>query len=129
MTSNLLSAHTRWQWKSTTEHMMSPSQTIKDWLGTFWRILISPTPKTFVEEAGKSRNKFASAIGWAIFTAIYSYGMTFLAGYISGRTSFLLLVLILPLVVVLVPSAAHFMVVRIFHRKEYLYDRFLYIFT
>src|SRR5512139_570338 len=31
--------------------------------------------------------------------------------------------------VVLVPSAAHFMVVRVFHRKEYLYDRFLYIFT
>lgn len=108
---------------------MTPSETIKDWLDTFWRILISPTPRTFVEETGKSRDKFASAIGWAVFTAIYSYGMPFLAGYISGLTSFLLLVMILPLVVVLVPSAAHFMVVRVFHRKEYLYDRFLYIFT
>jgi hypothetical protein len=108
---------------------MEFSETIQDWLGTFWRILISPVPKTFVEEAEKAHDKFASAIGWAVFLAIYSYLVPILAGYTFNFTVFVLLLLILPLVVVLVPSTAHFMLVRVFHRKEYLYDKILYIFT
>ena len=49
------------------------ANTLKDWFGTFWRILVSPTPRTFTEEAEKAEDKFISAIGWTVFVAFYSY--------------------------------------------------------
>jgi len=111
------------------EMTMMLSETLKDWLGTFWRILISPTPKTFIEEAEIAKDKLGSAIGWAIFIAIYSYMIPILTGYVFNITILISALLIFPLVVVLVPSAAHFTLKRVFHRKQYLYDKVLYIYT
>ncbi len=108
---------------------MESSEVLKDWLGTFWRILISPSPKTFMEEAEKAGNKFTSALGWAVFIAIYSYLIPAIAGYVFNLTIFALLLLICPLIVVLVPSATHFMLQHVFHRKQYLYDKVLYIYA
>jgi hypothetical protein len=105
------------------------SETLKDWLGTFWRILILPTPKTFVEEAEKAKDKFTSVIGWAVFIIIYSYLIAAMAGYMFNFTILISGSLILPIVIVLIPSAIHFVLQRVFHRKQYLYDKVLYIFT
>jgi hypothetical protein len=102
---------------------------LKDWLGTFWRILVSPSPATFVKEAEKAENKMASAIGWAVFISFYSYLLPLMKGPTFKFTILLYGVLIFPLVIILVPSATHFMLQRLFHRKQYLYDRLLYIFT
>jgi hypothetical protein len=104
-------------------------ETLKEWLGTFWRILISPTPETFVKESEKAENKMASAIGWAVFISFYSYLLPLIKGPTFKFTILLYMVLIFPIVIVLVPSATHFMLQRVFHRKQYLYDRLLYIFT
>lgn len=108
---------------------MTLAETIRDWLGTFWRILILPKPKTFADEAEKASNKFGSAMGWAVFIAIYSYSVPVLAGYVFDLRILISAIIIFPLIVVLIPSATHFVVQRVFHRKEYLYDKFLYIFT
>ena len=110
--------------------MLTSSEVLKDWLGTFWRILISPLPKTFVEEAEKAENKFTSALGWAAFIAIYSYVMpSIITRQVFNFTILALLLLACPLAIVLVPSATHFMLQRVFHRKEYLYDKVLYIYA
>ncbi|HEX2996716.1 MAG TPA: YIP1 family protein [Anaerolineales bacterium] len=109
---------------------MTAFEIFKDWLVTFWRILVSPSPRTFLEEAEKAENKFPSAVAWAAFIALYSYLFVSLAA--GSALSLLLLVaawLILPLAIVLIPSAAHFMLQRVFHRKQYLYDKVLYIYT
>jgi hypothetical protein len=108
---------------------MEFSKTLKDWLGTFWQILISPTPKTFVAESDKAENKLGSAIGWAIFLAFYEYVVFALAGDPFDPAVLIVGLIALPLAVVLVPSSVHFILLRIFHRKQYLYDRVLYIFT
>ncbi len=109
---------------------MTTSEILKDWLSTFWRILISPSPKTFAEEAEKAENKFSSAVGWAAFIALYSYLFVSLAARSAVSPSLLIIaLLVVPLVVVLVPSATHFMLQRVFHQKQYLYDKVLYIYA
>jgi hypothetical protein len=109
--------------------MMAIPETMKDWLSTFWRVLASPTPKTFAEEAEKAKNKFSSAIGWAVFTAAYSYLVPALFGQAFDLVFLVIAILIFPIAIVLVPSATHFMLQHAFRRKQYLYDKALYIYT
>jgi hypothetical protein len=111
------------------ETTMTLSETLKDWLYTFWKILISPTPNTFIQESEKAENKFSSVIGWSIFIAIYAYIVPAIAGYPFDFTILILSLIILPLVIVLVPSATQFILQRAFHRKQYLYDKLLYIYA
>ena len=105
------------------------AEILKDWLGTFWRILISPTPKTFIEEAEKAKNKFTSAIGWTVFIAFYAYFLPLIKGPTFNFTLLLYSLLIFPLVIVLVPSVTHFVLQRLFRQKKYLYDKILYIYA
>ncbi len=108
---------------------MTSSTILKDWLGTFWRILISPSLKTFTVEAEKAENKFTSALGWGVFIAIYSYVVPAIAVHVFNFTILAGLLLACPLLIALVPSATHFMLQRVFHRKEYLYNKVVYIYT
>ncbi len=105
------------------------ADTLKDWLGTFWRILVSPTPRTFVEEAEKAGNKFTSALGWTIFIAFYAYLLPLIKGPTFNFTILIYSLLIFPLVIVLIPSATHFVLQRLFHQRQYLYDKILYIYA
>lgn len=104
-------------------------ETLKDWLGTFWRILTSPTPKTFIEEAEKAENKFASTVGWAVFLSFYAYLLPLLKGFTFDFTVLIAALLIFPIILVLVPSATHFMLQRVFHKKQYFYDKVMYLFA
>lgn len=108
---------------------MTVTNTLKDWFETFWKILILPTSGTFSEESEKAKGKFSSAIGWAIFIAIYSFVISIIAGINFNADLFIIAMLIFPILVVLLPSATHFVLQRFFHQKQYLYDRLLYIFT
>ena len=105
------------------------ADTLKDWFETFWRILTLPTSKTLLEESEKAKGKFTSAIGWAVLIAIYSSVIPTIAGINFNADLLVLTMLIFPILVVLLPSATHFVLLRIFHQKQYLYDRLLYIFT
>src|SRR5258706_740296 len=100
---------------------------LKDWLGTFWKVLVSPTPQTFLTEAQKGSDKFSSALGWLIFFAIYLYALVTIGIPPLPVAAFVTAVLLIPLVVILFTSAMHFTYQRVFHRKEYLYDNLLYI--
>ena len=99
-----------------------------DWLGTFWKVLTNPTPDTFLAEAKKADGKFASAVGWLVFYAIYVYTLASIAfGRLLAPPTLLTVVLVVPLAVLLFTSAAHFICQRLFRKKEYAYDKLLYL--
>ena len=101
--------------------------TLKDWLGTFWKIIIAPTPRTFLAEAQKADAKFASAVAWLVFCAVY---LSILSNFVvapASVISFITAVIVLPLAVVLFTSAMHFAYQRIAHRRQYLFDKMLYL--
>jgi hypothetical protein len=101
--------------------------TLSDWLETFWRVIISPTPTTFLAEAKKADGKFASAVGWLVFVAIYFYILANIVVAPLGLPALVAVAVVLPLAFVLLTSAMHFTYQRLAHRKEYLYDKMLYI--
>ena len=103
--------------------------TLIDWLGTFWKALTLPTPETFLAEAKKADGKFASAIGWLVFYAIYIYALASVAITHAPLSipTLLAAVLLIPMAVLLFTSAAHFICQRLFRRKEYLYDKMFYL--
>jgi len=104
-------------------------ETLIDWLGTFWKVLTLPTPKTFLAEAKKADGKFVSAVGWLVFLAIYLYIMASIAVDRTPLSVSILMTLALgiPCAVILATSTAHAICRRVFRRKEYLYDKMLYI--
>lgn len=103
-------------------------ETLIDWLGTFWKVLVLPTPQTFLAEAKKADGKFVSATGWLVFFAIY---LCILGGVAVGEPlsilTFMTALLAIPISVILATSALNFIFQRVFHRKKYLYDKILYI--
>jgi hypothetical protein len=103
-------------------------ETLLDWFGTFWKVLISPTPQTFLQEVKKAEGKFASALAWLVFYAIYMVAMASLAiRDLLSVPTLLTVVCLIPLTVILFTSVINFICQRIFHRKEYIYDQLLYI--
>lgn len=101
--------------------------TLQDWLGTFWKVLVSPTPRTFLAEAGKASDKFSSAVAWLVIFAIYTYIVGLLGIAPLSVSALVADVLLVPLVVILFTSAMHFVYQRISGRKVYLYDKLLYL--
>jgi hypothetical protein len=101
--------------------------TFSDWLETFWKVIVSPTPKTFLAEAKKADGKFASAVGWLVFFAVYFYILANIVIAPLGFSELITVAVALPLAFVLLTSAMHFTYQRLAHRKEYLYDKMLYM--
>lgn len=100
-----------------------------DWFMTFWKVLVLPLPKTFLAEAKKAHGKAASAIIWLVLFGIYIY---LLASYRVAPFSFsalLTAMIVIPVAVILMTSAMHFVYQRLAHRKDYLYDEMLYLTT
>lgn len=106
---------------------MTFNETLADWLTTFWRILISPTPGTIRAEAQKAEGKFSSAVGWLAFFAVYVFVFYVIATKQVLFTGLIVVMLALPLSVVLFTSAIHFVNQRIFKQKQYLYEKLMYI--
>lgn len=103
-------------------------QNLLDWLGTFWNVLAAPTPKTFLKEAKKADDKFASAIGWLVVYAIYIIVMTSITTQkIISIPTILTVLFLVPLAVVVFTSSLNFICQRIFQRKAYIYDKLIYI--
>jgi len=101
--------------------------TLKDWLGTYWKILLVPTPKTFMAESRKADGKTASAVVWLLFYAAY---LCIMANILIGPSSFIgvvSVVVLVPLAVFLLASLMHFAYQWISHRKNYVYDQLLYL--
>lgn len=103
-------------------------QTLLDWLGTFWKVTISPTPQTFLKESNKADGKFPSALGWLVVCAVYLIVIASIAEkkLIDGSTLLAALFMI-PLAVVLFATALNFIALRMSRQKAYIYDKLIYI--
>lgn len=102
-----------------------------NWLESFWKVLVSPSSKTFIREAGKGNGKFGSSVAWLAFLAVYVFLSAVLLADASAYSLAvpIILIIVLPGSVVILTSAMHFVYQRFFHRKSYIYDALLYITT
>lgn len=99
-----------------------------DWFGTFLDLLATPTPKTFREEAAKADGKFSSAVGWLVFYALYICVMASIAvGQVLPVLTMMTIVISIPMGVILFVSAMNFICQRVLHRKQYIYEKLLYL--
>ena len=106
---------------------MAVKKTLKDWITTFWRVLVSPTSKTFIAESQKAKGKFSSAIGWMIFFAIYLFIFSTIAFKQVQVIGLIFVILAFPLALIILTYVMHFVYQRVFKRNKYLYDELLYI--
>ena len=102
--------------------------TFKDWLGSFWKIIVHPSESTFVREAQKAKGKISSAIGWLLFLAVLIHL------YIYAVFKYVFPIHVIILTFILIPLFSFFLAFcldtiyrKIFHRKKTYYDEFLYI--
>lgn len=108
---------------------MINNETFKDWIYTFWRVLILPTPKTFLAESQKADGKFTSAVGWLIFFVVYIFIFSIFIFKQVLITGFVGMILVIPLTIILFTSAMHFVYQRMFKRKQFIYDKLIYLNT
>jgi hypothetical protein len=108
---------------------MTFNETLTDWLRTFWKLLTSPTPKTFVSESKKAKGKFRSAVAWLMFLAVYSFifsifllGQAFIIGFVG-------MLVVIPLTVILFSFVMNFVYQRLFKGKQSVYDKLMYLNT
>lgn len=102
--------------------------TLKDWLGSFWAILIHPSESTFLEESRKAQGKMGSAVGWLLFMTVflhvYNYAVfNFFYPVYAVISSFILI----PLDFFFLSFCLDTIYRKVFHRKKTYYDEFLYL--
>jgi hypothetical protein len=99
----------------------------KDWLTTFWKVLIHPLPKTFVEESHKAKDKLGDAILWLELGLIFTFCFNFIAyQYVPSLFIVISAILFYPIVFLFYVFITNTIYLRLFHRKESLYDEMLY---
>ena len=102
--------------------------TVKDWLGSFWNILIRPTESTFVNEAKKAEGKTFSAVGsLVLFTAFFCLYNLAVLHYDFSKGAVILGFIIIPLYFLVLAFSLDTLYRKIFHRQKSYYEEFLYI--
>ena len=102
---------------------------VKDWLTTFWKIIIKPTPETFIEESKKAQGKLSTAIVWIVLSIILVYAFIFFAyDYLFHPATIIFATLLFPIVFLVFVFFTHLFYQRLFRRKKDYYSEFLYLF-
>lgn len=105
-------------------------QALRDWLGTFFRILTRPTTTTFQEEAQKAKGKLTGAILWIegmllmVYIAVYLY-----SGYIYPPSAILAAIIFLPIIFLFYVFCVYTICRRVFRCTKEMYDELLYLMT
>jgi hypothetical protein len=101
---------------------------LKDWLGTFGKIVMKPLPKTFVAEAAKAKGKFQSAVAWLVFAAIAINIYVFLLpDHYFSLFVLLASIIIVPIVFLFFVFCVHLLGQRLFDRRKDHYSELLYL--
>ncbi len=101
---------------------------MKDWLGSFWNVLIRPSESTFVSEAKKAEGKTLSAVGsLVLFTAFFCLYNLAVLHYDFPIAAVILGFIIIPLYFLVLAFSLDTLCRKIFHRKKSYYEEFLYI--
>lgn len=106
----------------------SMETTLKDWLGSFWHVMIYPSQGTFAHESQKAGGKTTSAIGWLIFLAVFLHLYNYVVfKSVSPLSVVLLTLLLIPLDFFLLAFWLDTISRKVFHHKTSSYEQFLYI--
>lgn len=108
---------------------MAFNEILTDWLTTFWKVLTSPTSKTFLSESQKAAGKFPSAVAWLVFFTVYLFIFSIFMLRQAFITGFIGMVIVIPLTMILFTSAMNFLYQRVFKGKQYIYDKLIYLNT
>lgn len=102
--------------------------TLKDWLGSFWNILIRPSQSTFFDEAQKAQGKTGSAVGWILFLTIFIHLYNYVAfNYVYPIYVIISSFILLPLDIFILTFCMDTICRKVFHRRRSYYDEFLYL--
>ncbi len=99
----------------------------KDWLVTFSRIIVKPSPQTFVAEAQKAKGKFASAIAWVAFTAVVVQLIIYNLGGFFSLSKLIKAFLFTPIVFLFFVFCMHNFYQKFFGKKKYYDEEMLYL--
>ena len=100
----------------------------KDWVTTFWKVVIKPVPETFVNEASKAKGKFSSAVAWLSFLAVLIHLSVFLLfDYVYPLWVTISTILFVPITFLVFVFFTHLFYQRLFHRKKDYQAEFLYL--
>ncbi len=109
---------------------MDYGESVKGWLITFWRVLVLPTSNTFAAESKKAKRQFGGSVAWLALFGIFVYAIGSITLKEPLSLSILVVaILLIPITVIFFTTAMHFFYQRVFHKKQYLYDEFIYLCT
>ena len=100
---------------------------IKDWFMTFGRIIENPFPTTFLVEAKKAKGKFAGAIAWIAFVAVFAEANVLILIERFSVSRILKALLFAPIVFIFSVFCIHMFYQKFFGRKKYYYEELLYL--
>lgn len=101
---------------------------LKDWLTTFWKVIIKPTPETFIEESKKAQGKLSTAIAWLVFSILFDFLFSYFAHQFLFPPAIIIgMVMFFPIAFLVFVFFIHLFYQRLFRRKKDLYSEFLYL--
>jgi hypothetical protein len=100
---------------------------VKDWLSTFGMIIARPLPETFLVEAKKAKGKFAGAVAWIAFVAVFAEANVLILLERFSFSRILKALLFTPIVFILSVFCIHMFYQKFFGRKKYYDEELLYL--
>ena len=99
----------------------------QDWLLTFYRIIVSPLPRTFINEAKKAKGKFPSAVLWLTLAVLIADAIIYFATGYFPVSRILMSLIFLPIIFLVFVFSLDILYKKLFDRKKSYYDELLYL--
>jgi hypothetical protein len=100
---------------------------IKQWLLSFWTVLISPTPKTFTSITQEVNDKFGEAIAWiVIIIVLFLVPISIIYDDIETFNLLVVSIVMVPIWFLLFVFLMHKMNQVFFDNNKYCYDKLLF---
>jgi len=105
------------------KYFNDPMGGIKEWLISFGKVLINPTPQTFREIASNSDRKFRAAVLWMVVFCCFLYLFSVLtSGVVLSTVPLLLFMLVIPSGILFWVFCMHLVYRLLFRGRFNLYD-------
>ena len=102
--------------------------TLKDWLGSVWKVMIFPFPRTFINEAQKAKGKTASAIvALLLLTIIVNLFNYVVLDHVFSPITILAALILAPIQTFFLAFWLDTICRKLFHFNTSYYDEYLYL--
>jgi hypothetical protein len=102
--------------------------TLKDWISSFWKILIHPSESTFLNESQKAQGKTGSALNWLLFMTVFIYVFNYAVfNYIYPIYVIISSLILIPIDFFILAFCLDAVYRKFSRRKKMYYEEFLYL--